>query len=461
MSQTNHAPSGLFIRALLTLVVPLALASCGPQSARSVQVPTEDLPPTVVTLSSTLNGQVEQVLNAASDDSCDPADAPLKKEIFLALEEKSEALRGVLTLPPAPPTVPSPTPSETPSPTPSVGPSPVAAPVAEPSPSPEPSSEPSPTTAPSPRPVPMRVGPALFFRELAPASSEGWSERILPSWAELHALYLAIKDQEVGQDWYDLNEQARSVLAQDMARLIRKRNMTLKRSQIADLVDLHERLSACLASTICRRADLINELPFRLKLLLSVSPNYSKLAQRIEKAPSPETLASDLAALTEWVGRDRRAVTFVRQSNVRLVSHSELAVTLDAGDFADAKAREALTNIFQERWRSPFRKLRVEWAGSEPESANPFRLVVSWALGNPSFVDYARHEMILVHGARTWTLQHELGHALGLPDSYFVTWNPTTCRYKIESNGGDLMSAPGASGRVLDATWKTLFDAYR
>lgn len=410
-------------------------------------MPSDDLPPATIKLESSLGGQAKQVLEAPSDDPCDKADAGKKRAIFEALQAHDEELRALPgSLKPQP--QPSASPGATPSPTPSPAPTPTPAPTQSPGPPPA---------------LPLSVGPAIFFREAAPAAEDEWTERDLPSWSELYDRMLALRDSPAGLEWFDLNEKARSVLSQDVSRLIHKRNMRIRRSQLRDLVELHERLEACLQSAVCRDSGPLDELPPRLAAILNESPIYAKLVERIKNAGSADDAARDLAALTAWVGRDRRSLTFVKQPFVRRSATREITVTLDAGDFGEKKARDALSRLFLETWKSPDRRLKLEWKGEaqEIDGPTPFRILLSWAMGSPSYVDYAKREMNLVHGARTWSVQHELGHTLGLPDSYFVTWNSESCRYRVESNPGDLMSAPGPGGRVLDSTWELLFQVYK
>jgi hypothetical protein len=131
----------------------------------------------------------------------------------------------------------------------------------------------------------------------------------------------------------------------------------------------------------------------------------------------------------------------------------EFTVLLDAGEFAGYE--KVLEKILSDEWRGLGYSVKIRWVKAN-ELAYRFEANLS---SGRTYVNHARHAIVLENLAWTKTVAHEFGHVLGFDDHYYSVWDSQHCYYTQKARNSDLMSNSQRGG-ITARHWELLDQAY-
>ena len=88
-----------------------------------------------------------------------------------------------------------------------------------------------------------------------------------------------------------------------------------------------------------------------------------------------------------------------------------------------------------------------------------YKVKISNEPGERAYVSHREKLMQLYAPARFSTVEHEFGHIIGLRDTYYTSYDQSTCEYVDDYNEGDIMSDSG--GKVLQHHIDKIKQAYQ
>ncbi len=204
------------------------------------------------------------------------------------------------------------------------------------------------------------------------------------SWDEVYANYLKIKDLPVNAAWLSLDADARSLITDDIRRLIYHDHMGIGFDSEPAILWMQERVGF----------------------------------------------------------RKNSAVKVTKDASGNIV----YSLPLDATAFSDVQ-RNILKDLFESAWTYKNARIEITWTDKKL-NPDVYTLNWDQQLGERSETNYKKHTVLFHIGSRTTEVSHEIGHVMGLKDHYYTVWSPAKCSYEIQLNTADIMSndALGAGG---------------
>lgn len=292
-----------------------------------------------------------------------------------------------------------------------------------------------------------------FVRERRnePRPKAGWFTEEY-GWDGYFERFRAIKDQPVNQEWVRLNAGVRGTLHDDYWRTKGRGDYYVNQTDEAALESLLRNIDQCLADTACvsPSIDATNQA------LIGKVPVFKRTMEKLKVADSASTQREQLSELKSEVQFALSRFERLVNPTVRRSSATELVLPLDGGDFGDALAQ--ISGYVESLWKSDKLSLKIQWTAAD-ELADVFRIFAGLGSGNRSYVNFEKRKIVLYPYVRSRSIAHEIGHALGISDRYYTTWNPQTCKYSDASRPEDLMSDP-STGYVTSDSWEYLDKAY-
>jgi hypothetical protein len=264
-----------------------------------------------------------------------------------------------------------------------------------------------------------------------PAKNE-W-ELLTEAWSEVINDYQKIKNQPVNQDWLQLEIDVKSLVDNDADRILLKQAMFITPFNIKSFLNISKKIKECVNAPSCDRLSL----SFSERSDLRSVSNYYDLLKKYETNNNPPMRKIFLESLRAKLDSDLDIYTFKIRSIIHRVSQTNLRVDINPGDFASVA--HDLEPMFLRVWNSGDLSLGINWT---PNIQPP---QVGFLLFDPtsekrSGVDEDSLTLRLYPGTAQESLSHELGHFLGFPDHYYVTWSEEKCQYVIYNNPTDIMS---------------------
>lgn len=295
----------------------------------------------------------------------------------------------------------------------------------------------------------LKFGEFQFAKSKPKAAEDKWSEWEW-SWTELIRQYEYIKTHPSDEYWDWLNSAVRGVVADDDDRL-NGFFKGAKRSSGPMAAALNEVITACDANEDCTNPPFTSEQ----KEFLNNSGVFRFYWKDLESSTyAREDKRSDIKFLKKRIGSIAKLYDFGAYEAAH-VDGQTLVIPMDLSVFG-AGADDAIKQM-QEPWNiDSTYKVRIE---NVAKSDKTFKILVSDVLGERAFVSRSEFLMQLYNYGGLQTLSHEFGHILGFQDNYFTSWDKVSCKYKVEANSGDLMSA-SSSGKVLPSHWEKLKKIY-
>jgi hypothetical protein len=261
------------------------------------------------------------------------------------------------------------------------------------------------------------------------------------SWHDIITEWRVIKNQPIDERWVKLNSVVRGILVDDHKRIVFKADYQIDRARLHFLGRIYDEIYRCLLSHDCLRPEFsieenqtIESIPRYLDFRTLVENNHKSesmlsWAQRIYKDTTPyENRTHDVHKLPSKL------------------NDGILEVSLDAGDFRGSET--TLARYIESAWKTSGFAVKIKWVFEQPDEEKVYRFVADNNFGGRAYTNRWDRTIHIVDGDRSETLAHEFGHALGLSDEYYTSWNPMTCKYKVEYNKNNLMSGEGKPTRA-------------
>lgn len=310
------------------------------------------------------------------------------------------------------------------------------------------------------------IGPIKVRARVAlDSSAPTWRRDNSDTWAELDTereraeAFIAAKDFAAAKRQLEyLDYSLRAKIPDEKRRRVYGANYELRDDNLADFQALKRGVDACVKDTACLPRDLVKSLKAAPLRILSETKLYASLSKWVLEVEEPSAARDRLQTLKLWVDNDVNFVSPRRTEAVKRLSASSFEVALHAGALAGIESD--IASFIAELWSPPLRQIRVRWTENIAvvDSLVPFRIELVPSQGR-GYVSYSEKKIVLPKIIQYGTLHHELGHVLGLPDSYYTTFDSKTCTYTQHSRAKDLMSS-SSSGSVLDEHWSSLEALY-
>ncbi|MGZ3708127.1 MAG: hypothetical protein ACXWPM_04790, partial [Bdellovibrionota bacterium] len=297
----------------------------------------------------------------------------------------------------------------------------------------------------------VALGPAFVRKPLEFKPGKGlWSE-YETGWEDLYSYYQKIKDQTDMKYWFALDSEVRFHLSDEQSRLIDLADMFLDKDSQKPLEKLLADLKVCISDSTCGDP----KFGYESSDYFYRNPLYSEFRDNWTKADKFARKRTLIEKLGKWVESDLRRYQMRHNSSIHR-DGDKLMLPLDPGAFVGAESE--LAGYIEPVWTNEKLKLQIDWKSAEG-STDVFKVIFEDAPGGRSYVAYANREVHLFSDIGVRSIAHEIGHVLGFKDHYYTIWQPLTCRYRTQSNDGDLMSS-SSSGIVTDEEWKILDQTY-
>ncbi len=308
---------------------------------------------------------------------------------------------------------------------------------------------------------PVKVRARVALESSAPRwrrdSSDTWPE--LDAYRERVEAFIAAKDFASATNHLQyLDYILRAKIPDEKRRRIFGANYELREDNLADFQSLKRGIDECVEDASCFPSDLQKRLTAAPLRILNETKLYASLSKWTLETTGPAQARKRLQTLKLWVDGDVNFVSPRRTEAVKRISSGIFEVALQAGALVGIETEVA--DFIAEIWSPPGRQIRVRWTENlaEIDSLIPFQFDLVKSQGR-GYVSYTEKKIVLPQVIQYATLHHELGHVLGLPDSYYMTFDSKTCTYTQHSQAKDLMSS-SSSGGVLDEHWSALEALY-
>ena len=251
-----------------------------------------------------------------------------------------------------------------------------------------------------------------------------------------------------------MDNKIRSLAPDEERRRVFGLSYRLDAETLPDFKELQRTIKACLVDSACVAAEFSAQLSSGSRSILNETPVFSELHDWIKKAKDPDEERVRLANLAQWVDNELDYYTSKKTPAVQRLGPGRFELALNAGPLASFEKQVA--DFIAELWSGNGRSLKISWTPERDPlgSLLPYSINVLSTQGR-GYVSHHDREIVLPKAIHYGTLHHEIGHVLGLPDTYYTRFDPTTCTYVQKARPRDVMSS-SASGAVLDTHWSEL-----
>lgn len=250
------------------------------------------------------------------------------------------------------------------------------------------------------------------------------------SWTEIYDIYLKIKDDPNNSNWIYVNSAARSLIFEDQYRIEYSYHPSFSLKYKENILRAYKVAEKCFKDESC--TSIVLESSDETWLRQGKYHNY--IFENMNSSESFERRRKRLVFLYKDMAYGASRYEVSLNDSIK-VEGDTLRVPLDLeilGD--DAKV---VLDLLEKTWAVHGLNLKIN------NSKDGFKVYISDTPGERAFVNFTKHFMQLYTPGSFLTVEHEFGHVLGLPDSYYTSFDQRTCEYVDEYNSGDMMSAKG------------------
>ncbi len=286
------------------------------------------------------------------------------------------------------------------------------------------------------------------FLDLGPKKiqSDAWEKESI-SWQAVYDDYLKVKSNFSDPAWISINRDTRSLIVDDSGRIEGGEHPDVRRENEKVILSTFAEIDRCFTDKLCTSLKLSAEE----KVWLVQGLPQAKALDFLTSEISYESKRNAINFLRRSIGWGAERFGFLLNSSITVVD-SILTVPLDLSVF------ESQDSIFiqavEKEWNTAGLNLKII------NSKTGFKVNIDSSPGERAFVSYRDKKMQLYSPTKLTTVFHEFGHVLGLPDTYYTSFNQTSCEYVFDFNNGDIMSG-SSSGSVLPTHTQKLKDAYK
>jgi hypothetical protein len=193
-------------------------------------------------------------------------------------------------------------------------------------------------------------GPIMVQEALTPrAPKPGWRS-FSSSWKSALNDFNALKNRPVNGDWLYLNSDVRSLLSEDIDRVVRFRNPYLDKDAGPYLELLELVVENCANREDCSELSI----PDSLRGFLAAQPNYNTYLRSIKS----KTIFSDrrrmISRFLTYVRGDAGLYKFHVNPNMKSMGGGRYILTIDPGPFGDPLLRRFICALKTQRWIPAF-----------------------------------------------------------------------------------------------------------
>ncbi|MGZ6290080.1 MAG: hypothetical protein ACXWQO_17970 [Bdellovibrionota bacterium] len=298
----------------------------------------------------------------------------------------------------------------------------------------------------------VSLGPITVRERALPSSPKlGWQVDST-SWKTALSDFAFFKDKPMSAGWTYLNSDVRSLLLEDVNRVVNFQNPFLGKDDGAPLELLESSIQNCVATSDCQEV----EIPRALEHFMSIQPNYRVYMGSIQNKTSFNEKRRMILKFQRYVKIDANIYKFQVNSKMRRIGNGKYELMADPGPFGEVI--QPLRGYIESEWRSPVSQVSLKWRDSSLDS-DLFRIVLGAVSGERSYVSRSDKVIMLYPDVRSKSIAHEFGHVMGFPDRYYTVWHPELCEYQIQGREDDIMSDP-ENGSVIQEHWDELSRHY-
>lgn len=279
----------------------------------------------------------------------------------------------------------------------------------------------------------------------------GW-QSFRNSWSEAWADYQKLRNLPVNADWMQLNMDVRSLILNDVNRVVNGQNFYLDHNSSYGVEMLAGALDACVQNADCSEAPNSGYL----QKFIESQPIYFAYRKLIGEKNAFSEKRRLLQRFQRLVNSDFRRFGFRTNPRMDRVDPGKYELFVDVGPFADVAGQVAA--YVESVWRAPGNQVRVRWK-NRLDYPELFQLASGTTAGERSYVDWTERQVMLFPDVRVNSIAHEFGHVMGFPDRYYEVWDPSSCSYETQYSADDIMS-DSTAGVVLPSHWQDLASHY-
>ncbi len=256
--------------------------------------------------------------------------------------------------------------------------------------------------------------------------------------------------------WGYLLAETKSLVLEDLRRIVYKSNFDLNYNQEADLKELLTKVQDCHKAESC--IELIG---------------LSSAAESLYKTNKIYKAFHELLTASEYSLKDKREIIeilekriqndfeyqfgFTKFGSVQVTQPAagkfNLSFPLSSQTLSEAE-KSLIQNWIQDAWKSDDNAVTVTW--NETPS---YSIFFDEGLLMRAYTSFKKAEIHLFPGTRLSAIPHEFGHAMGFPDEYYTLFDASACGYEIWFNPGSIMS-DDSTGIALPRHWEKLRSEY-
>lgn len=303
----------------------------------------------------------------------------------------------------------------------------------------------------SPQQPSVRIAGAHFLLKTHATVEPGWQE-IRASWTSFLKVFKEVLSTPTDEWWVEFDSHVRGLVSEDKYRLIFWTHPGVNRDALPTIQLALSKVDECLNQPegTCV-TPLIDEAHVIRFIHQSYYMRYYWQASQDISQPSAVRRQSLKKVKADLEGH-ARLFKFYKNPAVQF-KDGELEVPINVSSIFEGL--EFFKFFLEDDWS--FKENRLRMLPSDSDQA--YRIVIDPSKSGRNHVNYNRKTLNLNNHSLTTSIAHEIGHVLGFPDTYYTSWDSSTCEYITQYRPDDIMSSTRTGG-VLREHWDQIKQEY-